>query len=86
MAPFWAWTRGSPDKAELGFGPGPPAAGLGLAARAPGGAQVHPEEVGGNPPECGIGAILGKSRNVRRSDSFIGINNNTPSLYKVCSL
>ncbi|XP_071924818.1 uncharacterized protein [Coffea arabica] len=72
VAPSWAWTRGSPDKAELGFGPWPLAADLGRTTRAPEGTRVHPEEVGDNPPECEIPTNPGRSRDIRRLDSLAG--------------
>ena len=40
-------------------------------------AQVPPEEVGDDPPECRRLIILGKSRNVRRSGFLPGINDST---------
>ena len=84
---FGAQTRGSPGMAELGLDPQTPGSSPGpYRLGLPGEAKVHPEEVGGNPPECGILSILGKSRVVRRSDSLAGINNNTHPLYKVRSL
>ena len=86
MAPSWAWARGSPDKAELGFGPWPLAADLGRTTRALEGTRVHPEEVGDNPPECRIPTNPGRSRDIRRSDSLAGINGSTRQLYKVRSL
>ena len=82
-APFRAQTRGSPGMAELGLDPQTPGSSPGpYRLGLPGEAKVHPEEVGGNPPECGILSILGKSRVVRRSDSLAGINNSTHLLYK----
>ncbi|XP_027150575.1 non-functional pseudokinase ZED1-like [Coffea eugenioides] len=70
--------------AELGLGPQIPRSGPGpYRLGLPGEAKVLPEEVGGNPPECGIPSMRGKSRVVRRSGSLEGINNNTHPLYKV---
>ncbi|XP_071925708.1 uncharacterized protein [Coffea arabica] len=66
--------------AELGLGPQTPGSGPGpYRLGLPGEAKVLPEEVGGNPPECGILSILGKSRVVRRSGSLAGLESALPS-------
>lgn len=86
-APSWAETRGSPGRSELGSDLRPMATilrhtALGLR-KVP---ENNPAEGGKDPPRRGIETILGRSRNVQRSDLSAGINGNAHPLYKVRSL